>query len=44
MATSTADSPTRAAKARPVFATTEWTRVLAARGDDTDARAALSEL
>lgn len=28
----------------PVFATTQWTRVLAARGDSADARAALGEL
>ncbi|MBI3876752.1 MAG: sigma-70 family RNA polymerase sigma factor, partial [Verrucomicrobia bacterium] len=28
----------------PAFATTHWTRVLAARGESADARAALSEL
>ncbi|HSH15499.1 MAG TPA: sigma-70 family RNA polymerase sigma factor [Verrucomicrobiae bacterium] len=32
------------ARPNPVFATTKWTRVLAARGDSTDARVALGEL
>lgn len=32
------------ARPNPVFVTTKWTRVLAARGDSPDARAALAEL
>ena len=32
------------ARPNPVFVTTKWTRVLAARGDSTDARVALGEL
>lgn len=37
-------SPTTQGRPVPVFATTQWTRVLQARGDSPDARAALSAL
>jgi RNA polymerase sigma-70 factor (ECF subfamily) len=44
MSDSTSNDSTPHQAARPAFVTTRWTRVLEARGDSTEAKAALSDL